>query len=61
MTDLSRLADLGFDLELATPEQRAVLQSLSQEEIELLADVKSRLEEAAGDVEGHMDGGGFCW
>ncbi|MET7333175.1 aroma-sacti cluster domain-containing protein [Nonomuraea sp. NPDC005650] len=61
MADRLSLEALGFDLELATPEQRAVLESLTDDEIVLLADIKRRLEDADDDVEGHMEGGGFCW
>jgi hypothetical protein len=59
--DRTRLEQLGFDLGPATDEQVAVIESLSDEEITLLVDIKRRMDEAAGDVEGHMEGGGFCW
>ncbi|MFI6603924.1 aroma-sacti cluster domain-containing protein [Nonomuraea sp. NPDC050536] len=61
MADLSRLEELGFELHLANDEQLAVMESLTDEEIALLADIKQRLEEAGDDLEGHMDGGGLCW
>ncbi|ETK37748.1 aroma-sacti cluster domain-containing protein [Microbispora sp. ATCC PTA-5024] len=61
MTNSDRLAELGFALEWANEEQLAVLESLTDEEVALLTDIKVRLDEVADDVEGHMDGGGFCW
>ncbi len=61
MADLDRLLDLGFDLAEASDDQLAVLTALTDDEVELLARVKSRLDAAADDVEGHLEGGGFCW
>ena len=61
MTDHSRLDALGVDPDSLNPEQLAVLESLTDQELELLARIRKRLDETAGDVEGHMDGGGFCW
>lgn len=61
MAEPSRLQELGIDPEAIDPEQRAVLESLTDEEMTLLAGVKRRLEETSDDLEGHMDGGGFCW
>jgi hypothetical protein len=61
MADLDRLATLGFDLAEASDDQLAVLTGLSDEEIDLLARIKSRLDDASDDVEGHLEGGGFCW
>jgi hypothetical protein len=57
-----RLEQIGLDLRYATAEQVSVLESLSDTEIELLAQIKQRLDDASGDVQGHdMDGGGVLW
>lgn len=62
MGQLSRLELLGFNTWFASDEQIAVIESLSDAEIELLASIKRRFEDAEGDVEGHsMDGGGIVW
>ncbi|HZN16631.1 MAG TPA: aroma-sacti cluster domain-containing protein [Micromonosporaceae bacterium] len=62
MTYQSRLAQLGMDLQYATEEQAAVIESLSDEELDLLLKIKRRLDDAGGDVEGHsMEGGGVVW
>lgn len=62
MADLDRLTRLGFDVEFASEDQLAVLASLSEEEITLLADVKRRLDEAGADVEAHgIEGGALLW
>jgi hypothetical protein len=59
--DRTELEQRGFDLGFATEEQIAVIESLSNEEVVLLLDIRRRLDDAAGDVEGHIEGGGFCW
>lgn len=61
MSDTSRFNELGFDPRYLTPEQRAVIEELTDDEVALLQRIKSRLD-SAGDVEGHnMDGGGVLW
>ena len=57
MSQASKLAELGIDSEHLTDEQRTVLNSLSAEEINVLASVKQRLETVGGDVQGHSLGG----
>ncbi len=45
-----------------TDEQLAILESLSDAEMELLVRIKRRLDEAGGDVEGHnLEAGGVVW
>jgi hypothetical protein len=62
MTDLSRLARLGIDPDGLDAGQLEVLGSLSDEEIEVLAKIKQKMDDAAGDVEGHsLEGGGVVW
>jgi len=58
----ARLEQLGFHIDLATEEQLAVVDSLTDDEIRLLVKIKNRLDEAVGDVEGHiLDVGGVVW
>jgi hypothetical protein len=53
------LAEAGFSLDGADPEQVAVLESLSDDELRVLAGVKARVDAAGSDVEGHdSDPGG---
>ncbi|RKN43943.1 aroma-sacti cluster domain-containing protein [Streptomyces hoynatensis] len=64
MTDRSRLARLGLDLDLEAlgDDQLAALDSLTDEEIRVLARIRRKLDDAAGDVEGHsLEGGGVVW
>ncbi|MEU9129635.1 aroma-sacti cluster domain-containing protein [Kitasatospora sp. NPDC048540] len=62
MADPHRLTELGFDLDYASDEQLAVLDALTEEEIQLLLDVKRRLDAAGADVEGHgIEGGALLW
>ena len=62
MTNRSRLEQMGFDLQFATEDEITLIETLSDAEIALLAKIKSRLNDAAGDVEGHaLEGGGIVW
>jgi hypothetical protein len=45
----------GFDLSPLTDEQREVLQELSDEELALLTDVRTRMQEVAPDVQVHSE------
>jgi hypothetical protein len=45
-----------FDWLVATEEQRAVIESLSQEELALLNSIKQRLEAVSPDVHAHVLG-----
>ncbi|MGW4383223.1 aroma-sacti cluster domain-containing protein [Kitasatospora sp. NPDC004531] len=49
------LAAAGFDLSGLTEEQRAVLRGLTDQELALLVDLASRLEEAGPEVQGHAE------
>ncbi|MCF6470232.1 hypothetical protein FAF44_17775 [Nonomuraea sp. MG754425] len=61
MATVDQLEAAGFDLTTASEEQLAVLRSLSDEELHVLASIRERMEEAA-DVEGHAyASGGWCW
>lgn len=61
MASLEQLEAAGFDVTNATDEQRAVLEALTDEELQVLVSVRDRLEETA-DVEGHAyPSGGWCW
>jgi hypothetical protein len=48
-----------FESIFATPEERAVFASLSDEEITVLVAVRKRITEVAGDVEVHLMGATF--
>ena len=53
---------LGFNAQYATQEQISVVESLSDAEIQLLIKIKDKLDDAAGDVEGHvLEAGGVVW
>ncbi|GGQ88005.1 aroma-sacti cluster domain-containing protein [Kitasatospora griseola] len=52
---LAALTAAGFDLSGLTEEQHAVLRSLTDQELALLADLKGRLEEAGPEVQGHAE------
>ncbi|WP_062209186.1 aroma-sacti cluster domain-containing protein [Streptomyces sp. NBRC 109706] len=52
---LDDLAAAGVDFDLLSDEQRAVLGSLTSEELSLLIDIKVRLDEAAPEVQAHAD------
>lgn len=51
----AELTAAGFDLTLLTDEQRAVLLGLTDEEFELLSDIKARMDEAAPEVQAHAE------
>jgi len=59
------LAEAGFSFNAASPEQVAVLESLSEDELRVLRSVKTRIDAAGADVEGHDDPvgsvGGWLW
>ncbi len=58
----SRYAAIEADPAKLTAEQRAVIDSLTETEFTLLASVRSRLDAAGGDVQGHAEGnGGTFW
>ncbi|MET7334615.1 aroma-sacti cluster domain-containing protein [Nonomuraea sp. NPDC005650] len=61
MATIDQLEAAGFDLTSASGEQLAVLQSLSDEELQVLISIRERMEDAV-DVEGHAyASGGWCW
>jgi hypothetical protein len=53
MSQLSKLSEIGIETDSLSSEQRAVLTSLSSEELDVLASVKRRLDTVDGDVQGH--------
>ncbi len=60
MTEARRRTEIeltaaGFDLSLLADEQREVLYDLTDEEFDLLADIKSRMDEAAPEVQAHAE------
>jgi hypothetical protein len=62
MTHQSRLEQLGFSTQFASPEQIAIVESLSDSEIQLLVKIKTKLDDVTGDVEGHsLEAGGVVW
>jgi hypothetical protein len=68
LTAISRLAAAGIDAQLLSDDHRAVLSSLSADEVDTLLSIKQRFDYAEGDIEGHADGdpkpgntGGFFW
>jgi hypothetical protein len=63
MSHIERLEAAGIHLAALSEEQRRVLAGLSAEELDVLVDVKRRLDDADGDVEGHQFGesGGAYW
>ncbi|MFR9722880.1 aroma-sacti cluster domain-containing protein [Streptomyces sp. MS19] len=62
MTDRSRLSLLGLDPDGLSPDQVAAFDALTDEEVEVLARIKRKIDDVAGDVEGHgMEGGGVVW
>jgi hypothetical protein len=57
MSEIAKLQALGIDTERLSAEQQSVLTALSPEELNVLGDVKRRLETAGGDVQAHSDDG----
>ncbi|WP_328720246.1 hypothetical protein OHT52_12625 [Streptomyces sp. NBC_00247] len=59
MTDrqhaLQQLREAGFSLDAFTEEQQEVLEELGPDELSLLLDIKSRLDEAGPDVQAHAE------
>lgn len=59
MTDrhhtLRRLEEAGFALDALTEEQQEVLEALSPQELSLLLDIKSRLDEVGPEVQAHAE------
>jgi len=59
MTDdrppLERLQAAGFAVDTLTEEQREVLSALTAQELGLLVDIKSRLDEVGPEVQAHSD------
>lgn len=51
--------DLPLEPMFLSAEGRAVLASLSEEELAVLRAVRRRIEEAAGDLEAHVMGASF--
>lgn len=61
---IDKLAEAGFSLNDANDAQQAVLKSLTEDEVNVLLSVKSRVESAGSDVEGHSlsdPSGGYLW
>ncbi|WP_327256477.1 MFS transporter [Streptomyces sp. NBC_01244] len=61
---IDKLAEAGFSMTDANDAQQAVLKSLTEDEIDVLLSVKSRVEAAGSDVEGHSvsdPSGGYLW
>lgn len=52
---LDVLASHGFGVSALTDEQREVLRELSAEEVALLVDIKSRLDEVGPEVQAHSE------
>jgi len=62
MSQSDRLSKLDIDPAQLTNEQRGVLGGLSDEEFNILASVKRRLDTVDGDVQGHSaDHGGLIF
>ncbi len=61
---ITQLTEAGFTVSPASDSQRAVLESLTEEEIGVLLSVRQRIEAATPDVEGHAQestSGGWFW
>jgi hypothetical protein len=59
---LTQLNEAGFSVNPASDSQRAVLESLTEEEIGVLLSVRQRIDAAGADVEGHAQStGGYFW
>ncbi|MFD4672443.1 aroma-sacti cluster domain-containing protein [Lentzea sp. HUAS TT2] len=52
-TNLDALAAAGFPVDSCTDEQRAVFGELSGQELELILDIKRRLDEVEPEVQAH--------
>jgi hypothetical protein len=53
---------LGFSPQYLSEEQISIIESLSDDEIQLLVRIKSKLDSVAGDLEGHnLEAGGVVW
>ena len=62
MDSRPRLELLGFTPHHLSEEQISIIESLSDDEIELLVRIKYKLDSVAGDVEGHsLEAGGLVW
>lgn len=59
MTDdhaaLDRLHEVGFAVGALTEEQREVLKTLTPQELDLLVDIKGRLDEVGPEVQAHSE------
>ena len=49
------LETAGFPVDAITPEQRAVFASLSTDEVNLLIEIRGRLDAVAPEVQAHTD------
>ncbi|HEY3477337.1 MAG TPA: aroma-sacti cluster domain-containing protein [Streptomyces sp.] len=54
-TVLDRLQLAGFSLDALTDEQREVLMALTPYELDLLVDIKGRLDEVGPEVQAHSE------
>jgi hypothetical protein len=52
---LERLETAGFAVDALNDEQRAVLSALSPHELEVLVDIKGRLDEVGPEVQAHSE------
>ncbi|MFH0177916.1 aroma-sacti cluster domain-containing protein [Streptomyces cacaoi] len=52
---LDVLEEHGFGIDALTEEQRQVLKELSTEELDLILDIKHRLDEAGPEVQAHSE------
>ncbi|WP_398853561.1 aroma-sacti cluster domain-containing protein [Streptomyces lateritius] len=52
---LEALAAAGFDVDVLSDEQHEVLRALTPEELDLLVDIRGRLDAAAPEVQAHAD------
>ncbi|QMU78061.1 hypothetical protein GXW83_22540 [Streptacidiphilus sp. PB12-B1b] len=52
---LERLGAAGFAVDVLTSEQQEVLRELGPEELALLLDIKSRLDEVGPEVQAHSE------
>lgn len=51
----AELEAAGFELSLLAEEQRQVLLDLTDEEFELLTDIRARIDDAAPEVQAHSE------